>query len=87
MFEYYEAETKNGQKLRFRKLHELESSHLTRVAELLAEEWEERTAAGQVTFRNALVQNFVYFFLNFEKLIFREKKNLGKVFLGFISFC
>ena len=54
MFEYYEAETKNGEKLRFRKLHELERSHLTRVAELLAEEWEERTAAGQVTFRNIL---------------------------------
>ena len=69
MFEYYEAETKNGQKLRFRKLHELERSHLTRVAELLAEEWEERTAAGQVTFRNILKISLSPFFHS-QKLIF-----------------
>ena len=52
MFDFYEAETKNGKKLEFRKLHELESGAVTRVAELLAQEWEERTAAGQVTFRH-----------------------------------
>lgn len=50
-FKSYEAEAKTGEKLQFYKLHELDDQARVKIAELLAEEWAERTATGQVTFR------------------------------------
>jgi hypothetical protein len=51
-FEYYTAP--DNENLKFYKLHELDKSYLTSIAELLAEEWKERTAQGQITFSHVI---------------------------------
>ena len=51
LFDAYEATSKTGEPLTFHKLHDLGDQERHQIAALLAEEWAERTATGQVTFR------------------------------------